>query len=308
MRSFLVAPLLLLALAAPAAAQSSTDEIFERLNEVRAANGLPALARDAELDTAAAAHTAEMATLSSLFHVSETSGSPLDRAHAAGVDSDDIAENVAMHDSALDAQASLEGSPSHFANMLGPSFTHVGIGVVRTASGTYLTELFAHLDVATPPVAAAPVAPIAPPSSGVAPPVSSPGSGGVVPPVTAPATSAPAASTGAIVVPPSPTGVVTVPSPAPGVTGYWVCANQRWYYYPVTAGASGGTRLSADMSVTGPPPGHSADECMLGAPGMPRGHAPAPAPPPGPPPSGGGSIIRVEPGRIITPWGTIRTR
>ncbi len=139
----LVAPLFLALVwvAAPAAAQSPTDELFERLNEIRAANELPPLVRDTRLDGAATAHATEMATLSSLFHVSETSGSPLDRARAAGVDSSDIAENVAMHDSALEAQASLEASSSHLTNMLGPTFTHVGLGVVATGSGTYITEL-----------------------------------------------------------------------------------------------------------------------------------------------------------------------
>lgn len=114
-------------------------------------------------------------------------------------------------------------------------------------------------------------------------------------------------------VPPSPSGVVTVPSPAPGVTGYWICANRRWYYYPVPAGASGGTRLTADMSVSGPPPGRSAEECsnaMAGVAGAAPGSAtsaPPPPPPGAPPPRGRGPIV-IEPGRIITPWGTIRTR
>jgi uncharacterized protein YkwD len=286
--------LLLTLLAAPslAAAQGSPEAaLLARINELRAGAGLSPLLEDPRLDAAAASHTVEMAARGELFHVSETSGTPIDRARAAGIESTDLAENVAMHGTLEDAQASLEASEAHLANMLGPRATHVGLSVVAAGGGVYVTQLFAHLDAGSAPVPSEP-APSAPAAAPLAAPPAASSAGAALP-------------GGAVVVPPDPSGVVRVPAPAPGVTGYWVCAasrtGSRWYYYPVRPGMTGA--LAADLSVSGPPPGYAPESC--GGTGTSAG-ARAAVPPGsrsyGTSPRGPDGASRT----IITPWGTLR--
>jgi hypothetical protein len=304
--SLLVAVSLLfgLGISATAGAQASGPEatMLVAINALRAEQGLPALIRDPRLDAAARVHTEEMASRGELMHVSSTTGTPIDRAHAAGIaEATDIAENVAMHVTVEQAQDSLEASPPHLTNMLGLRATHVGLAALSAGSGIYVTQVFAHLDVPAPaepaaaapaegsvlamdvPVAPAPVAPVAP-----APPSE--------PPAAEPPQTVATAGGTAMVVPPDPSGVVRVPAPAPGVTGYWICAADarggRWYYYPVRPGYSG--TLSPDLSVTGSPPGYGTT-CTATAPGARTyGSTPPPASAPG--------SSRL----LITPWGSVR--
>lgn len=300
-----------IALGAPSLtlAQDGSGEaaMFARLNELRTREGLPALSRDARLDAAARVHTEEMATRGELMHVSDTTGTPIDRANAAGVtDASDLAENVAMHFTLDDAQASLEASSAHLTNMLGPRATHVGLSAIVTANGIYVTQLFAHL-----PVAAVAAEPTPEPAVEAAPLEAA-----AVAPVLPPTTPAPA-SAGAVVLPPDPSGVVRVPAPAPGVTGYWICANDarggRWYYYPVRPGMTGA--LSPDLSVTGSPPGYGPTCTGAGLPAGSSTYGSSPPPPAygsSPPPSGyygprPGYVTPPPAGRVlITPWGSVR--
>ena len=92
---------------------------------------------------------------------------------------------------------------------------------------------------------------------------------------------------------------MTVPPARPGVAGYWVCGSGRWWYYPIPAGASSGTTLQPDMSVSGPPPGYATTSCGGGA------YAVAPRAPVTltPPPPRYGAPVIVEPGLVIGPWG-----
>ncbi len=288
--------LLLTSLGGVAEAQGTSPEssMLERINVLRTQQGLSPLVRDPRLDAAARVHTEEMAMRGELMHVSETTGTPIDRARAAGIEASDIAENVAMHHTIEEAQASLEGSAAHLTNMLGARATHVGLAAISAGSGIYVTQIFGHIDAPpAPPVAAAP------PTEGGsviavdAPVPTAPAPAEPAPPVAAPVEAArvPVAGGGtAIVVPPDPSGVVRVPPPAPGVSGYWICAADarggRWYYYPVRPGVSG--PVSPDLSVTGSPPGYGPTcTTSVGA-----------APPPAAAPSTG----RV----LITPWGSVR--
>jgi uncharacterized protein YkwD len=305
----------LVALATPSVslAQDGSGEaaMFARLNELRTREGLPALSRDARLDAAARVHTEEMATRGELLHVSDTTGTPIDRANAAGVtDATDLAENVAMHFTLDDAQASLEASSAHLTNMLGPRATHVGLSAIVTANGIYVTQLFAHLPGAPAAAAAAEVAP----EAAVTAPVEA--AAAVAP--TLPSLPSGPAPSGSVVLPPDPSGVVHVPAPAPGVTGYWICANDarggRWYYYPVRPGMTGA--LSPDLSVTGSPPGYGPTCSGAGLPAGSSTYGSSPPPPAygsSPPPSGyyGPRPGYVTPppaaGRVlITPWGSVR--
>lgn len=124
--------------------------MLARINALRAEQELAPLARDAELDAVARAHSAEMAQTGALAHVSATTGTPQDRVQNAGIPATTIAENVAMHRTTDAAHDALLASASHRANLLEPSLTHVGIAAVRTAQGVYVTQLLAQLPSAAP--------------------------------------------------------------------------------------------------------------------------------------------------------------
>lgn len=286
MRHLVASLSLLIALAAaPALAQDAFDgagetAVLDRVNEIRAQAGAGALTRDPALDSAARTHSQDMASVDQLMHVSPTTGTPIDRVHAVGHETGEVAENVAMHTTALEAQQALEASDAHLANMLNPRFTHVGLAVARDEGGVYVTQVFARIEaveapapaveapvvapaVAAPPIAAQPLTaepiPAAPVQAQAAPIVAAP-----PPPV------ASGAQIGA------PGQVVTVRT-AEGSTAFWVCGSGRWWYYPMPAGTRAG-QLQADVSVVGAPPGFGA--CAPGATGtvaIGGGQAPAAA-------------------------------
>ena len=75
-------------------------------------------------------------TTNQLMHVSETTGTPTNRVHEAGVPIDKaIAENIAMHHDTAQAEATLEASAPHLANILNPRFTHVGLASILDGDG-----------------------------------------------------------------------------------------------------------------------------------------------------------------------------
>jgi hypothetical protein len=300
---FAASALLLSATASTAFAQDDTageDAMLARINELRAAQGISPLARDGHLDQAARVHSHDQADHQQLMHVSETSGTPTDRVHAAGLAIDEIAENVSMHSDTAQAEATLEASPPHLANMLNPRFTHVGLAAILHSDGTYVTQVFGRIDGAASaaPTVTAPT--VAAPPSLPPPSVSAPSTATVT--VTPPVTSAPSATGAAVVVPPSSSGVVTVPPARPGVAGYWVCGSGRWWYYPIPAGAGSGTQLQPDLAVSGPPPGYATTSCGGGAYAVaPR--APAPTTTIVTPPPRMSAPVVVQPGLVIGPWG-----
>ncbi len=138
------------------------QEMLVRINAMRAAQQLAPLERSSALDAAARAHCQDMAAHGALTHVSETSGTPADRVRAAGVTAATVAENVAAHRTALDAQQALVASDAHRANMLNPDMTEVGLAALRTDQGVYVTELFAAVPPPQPQVAQAAPAVTAP--------------------------------------------------------------------------------------------------------------------------------------------------
>jgi hypothetical protein len=255
-----VTPVILAMATVPAFAQDrdsgGEQGMLEAINARRAAQGLAPLSREARLDAAAVRHSAEMAEHDVLEHVSEGSGTPADRVQAAGLTIDEIAENVAMHNDTASAQQALEQSEPHLANMLNPRFTHVGLASVRDERGIYITQVYGRVESA-PEAAPAPPPQILAPESAVQPAPAAPVSGGAH---------------------------VLVPGPTSRpVVGYWVCAENRWWYYPMPAGAQPGQQLQADTSVTGGPPGYDPTQCVAGQMVQPTEPPPRvfqPAPPP----------------------------
>lgn len=115
---------------APRTPEEAQAHMLALLNEGRRAAGTAALAADAELAAIALAHTREMVAAHFFGHQSPTTGRVEDRARRAGISVIRLGENVSQGETVEAAYAALMASPSHRANMLEPSFTHVGIGVV----------------------------------------------------------------------------------------------------------------------------------------------------------------------------------
>ncbi len=230
--------------------------MLARTNALRAEAGLAPLARDARLDAAARTHSADMAWNRMLEHVSPRTGTPADRVSAAGVEALEIGENVAVNTDASAAQAALEESAPHKANMMSPAFTHVGLSVLRVEGGVWVTEVFAQLSPG--PAASAPPPDIAAPPAieDVAPP---PPELAEADPPAAPEDAEPppelSAEGGGAVVAGAQGPIVTIRAPAPGqrVAGYWVQHMGHWYFYRLPPNPQPGQALVYDPTVTGGP-------------------------------------------------------
>ena len=114
-------PVSLPATDAPAAPSSAEAEFLALLNAERAKVGLPGLALDGGLQAAAAAQAGNIASAGSLFH--QDLIPLLGPWRTAG-------ENVGFGPDVSSINTALVNSPGHYANMVDPDFTHVGIGVV----------------------------------------------------------------------------------------------------------------------------------------------------------------------------------
>ncbi|MEZ4391414.1 MAG: CAP domain-containing protein [Polyangiales bacterium] len=149
-------------LAAPLAWSQTVDRserasLLSMINEARATQGLSPLAGDPRLDAVAEGHSLDMATHRFFSHTSPNSGSPGDRAAAAGLAFRSLAENIAMNQSVSAAHQALLQSPGHRANLLNGELRRVGLGIVRAPDGIYVTQLFATFG--DEPAPAVPVAP-----------------------------------------------------------------------------------------------------------------------------------------------------
>jgi hypothetical protein len=132
----------------PAAAFAQADEraaMLGWINADRAAVGSPPLAADGSLDAVAEGHARDMAANGFFSHASPTSGSPGDRAEAAGIRFRMLAENIALNHSLRAAHEALMQSPGHRANLLNAGLRRVGLGLVRGPQGLFVTQLFATL-------------------------------------------------------------------------------------------------------------------------------------------------------------------
>jgi uncharacterized protein YkwD len=131
------------------------------LNEQRAAAGLPAVTRNAQLDAASRAHSQDMVARKYFAHDTPDGGSFLDRETTAGYISDDLlswnaGENIAWGVGYLAPASAIMtawmNSQHHRENILDPHFKEIGVGVVMgvpvagSASGaTYTTDFGARV-------------------------------------------------------------------------------------------------------------------------------------------------------------------
>jgi len=184
--------------AAPAAAgpdDPGSDEarFVDLVNAARANAGVAPLTVDAELTSLARDWAAQMAAAGKISHANPIS---------AGVTQDwqKLGENVGKGPSVDPIMDAFIASPGHYANLMDPAFTRIGVGVVWSNGVLYTTHRFMQLrgESAAPP-------PTAPPATTAPPPTA--------PPATAAPTTGPPSTTTA---PPPPTTPVPPPPAAPG--------------------------------------------------------------------------------------------
>ncbi|MFJ2605615.1 CAP domain-containing protein [Streptomyces sp. NPDC087425] len=128
----------------PGGLTRTAAEVLDLTNRERTRAGLRPLAADPPLTVAAQAHSADMVARAFYAHTAPDGGEPWDRAAAAGARRRSIGENIACGQrSPAEVVEGWMNSPGHRANILGPDFTHLGVGFAGGgAAGTYWTQLF----------------------------------------------------------------------------------------------------------------------------------------------------------------------
>lgn len=118
-------------------------QMLDLINEVRGEVGLPALQADLALTKVARLKSQDMIDHNYFSHQSPTYGSPFDMMKRFGITYRTAGENLAGNQTVERAHAALMNSPGHRANILGQSFTQIGIGIVKGGRyGMMFTQLF----------------------------------------------------------------------------------------------------------------------------------------------------------------------
>ncbi|MBR5236726.1 MAG: SafA/ExsA family spore coat assembly protein [Clostridia bacterium] len=120
---------------------SYENEVIRLVNEVRAKNGLKALAVDWELSRVARYKSQDMKDNNYFSHTSPVYGSPFDMIKKFGISYRAAAENIAKGQRTPQAVVDAwMNSAGHRANILNASYTKIGVGYV--ADGNYWTQMF----------------------------------------------------------------------------------------------------------------------------------------------------------------------
>jgi uncharacterized protein YkwD len=122
-------------------------DFVRRVNALRSGEGLTELRVDDELADQARVWAAKVAEDGAISHADSL---------ATGLTSNwsKLGENVGMGTDVGNVQKAFIESPSHFANMLDPSYTHIGVGVVVSNGRIFTVHRF--MTAAAPPTATAP--------------------------------------------------------------------------------------------------------------------------------------------------------
>jgi uncharacterized protein YkwD len=115
---------------------SPVQQVVDLVNAERSAVGVAALAVDTRLAAAAQAHSEDQAQTLTMSHTGSDGSTLSDRVSAAGYPWSTIGENVAAGQATAQAVvAAWMGSSGHRANILNPSFVHLGVGVAYATGG-----------------------------------------------------------------------------------------------------------------------------------------------------------------------------
>ena len=134
--------------ASPAIEAPDADTAFiDALNEIRVAGGLQPLLPHPGMSEASLSWTRWMTDNDTLQHADDiVTGSPPDW--------EKVGENVGRGANVEQLVEAFMASPGHAANVMDPSYTHIGVGTLVTADGLmYTTHRFAAapIEIATPP-------------------------------------------------------------------------------------------------------------------------------------------------------------
>jgi len=166
--------MLLMATLVPAAASGSASEeasFIQKVNQTRAAQGLPALTPDVQLTNLARGWAGAMRD--------GTCGAGNFICHASPISAgvthpwEKLGENVGTGPNVTAVMDAFIASPGHYANIIDPEFTHIGVGVVWENGRMFTTHRFMKLQQAPPPTTtttAAPTTTTAAPTTTTAPP------------------------------------------------------------------------------------------------------------------------------------------
>jgi len=126
---------------ADATVASYEAEVVRLVNEIRTKNGLKPLTYDWQLARVARYKSQDMKENRYFSHTSPIYGSPFQMIKSFGITYRSAGENIAKGQATPQAVVNAwMGSAGHRANILNASFTHIGVGYVR--SGNYWTQMF----------------------------------------------------------------------------------------------------------------------------------------------------------------------
>jgi uncharacterized protein YkwD len=155
--------------AAPSADAGLESQFVARINSLRAGKGLSQLSVSGELQGVARAWTDRMVANGQISHNPNLGGQVSGSWTKLG-------ENVGVGYDVSGLMQAFINSPAHYANLVDPVWTHVGVGVTRAGDGRiYTTHNFMALGAPSappPPPPPAPAAASAPPAP--APPTTAP--------------------------------------------------------------------------------------------------------------------------------------
>jgi len=119
------------------------EKILDLTNKERLKAGLAPLEQDDLVRNVARAHSSDMLIKGYFSHVSLDGENLVDRLLAGRAKFKEAAENIALAPTPEVAHIGLINSPKHKANILDPSFTKVGIGVIDAGKyGIMVTQNF----------------------------------------------------------------------------------------------------------------------------------------------------------------------
>ena len=121
------------------------DEMLGKINEERKKAGLKELKQDNLIRNVARASSRDKLNKGYFSHITPEGQTLFDRLKLANVTYIAAGENIALSPTVDLAHIGLMNSPTHRANILDPSFTRVGIGIMDAGSyGLMITQNFAN--------------------------------------------------------------------------------------------------------------------------------------------------------------------
>jgi uncharacterized protein YkwD/uncharacterized membrane protein required for colicin V production len=110
--------------------QADEDAMLVLVNHERTTRGLKPLTLNLKARAVARAYSADMFARGYFSHIDTEGKSPFDRIKAGGVKFGTAGENLALAPTLALAHQGLMNSPGHRANILGPHYRTVGIGII----------------------------------------------------------------------------------------------------------------------------------------------------------------------------------